>query len=93
MSSLRKQGPITTDLRCWAKASDNVSQHNRHGVWVPAFAGTTAMGYFKHTFSSSRRVAPESCMNLGAPRSEGAGNAGRDVRTRSLACKVKKHTS
>ena len=22
MSSLRKQGPITTDLRCWAKASD-----------------------------------------------------------------------
>jgi hypothetical protein len=51
------------------------------------------MGYFKHTFSSSRRVAPESCMNLGAPRSEGAGNAGRDVRTRSLACKVKKHTS
>jgi hypothetical protein len=32
-------------------------------------------------------------MGLGHPKSEGAGNAGRDVRTRSLVCKNKKHTS
>jgi len=26
-----------------AKPSDSVFQHERHGVWVPAFAGTTAV--------------------------------------------------
>ncbi len=26
---------------CWAKPSNSVSQNERHGVWVPAFAGTT----------------------------------------------------
>src|ERR1700722_10038112 len=40
-SSRRTPGPITTGRRDGAKASNSVSQHKRHGVWVPAFAGTT----------------------------------------------------
>jgi hypothetical protein len=40
MSSLRKQGPITTDARCYKPSGPSVKLHRR-GVWVPAFAGTT----------------------------------------------------
>ena len=41
-SSLRTQGPIATGLRfSEATRHDHLSPHNRHGVWVPAFAGTT----------------------------------------------------
>jgi hypothetical protein len=36
--------------------------------------------------------APELCMNFPPLHKEGAGNAGRSTR-RSLACKIKKHTS
>jgi hypothetical protein len=40
-SSLRTQGPITTDLRCCEKAGGQHLPNNRRSVWVPAFAGTT----------------------------------------------------
>ena len=44
-SSLRKQGPITTGLRCdhGAPVEGNCyrAHNDRRGVWVPAFAGTT----------------------------------------------------
>ena len=43
-SSPRKQGPITTGRHCLDNIGhERVSHHNRHGVWVPAFAGTTLM--------------------------------------------------
>jgi len=29
------------------------------------------ISYFKHTFSSSRRAAPESCLDFGAPKIKG----------------------
>jgi hypothetical protein len=41
-----------------------------------------------HDKRVSRRAAPEFCSNLPAPALEGAGNAGRAMRTRSLACKI-----
>src|SRR3954466_3589199 len=40
MSSLRTQGPITTDTNCYKPFGPSVELHRR-GVWVPAFAGTT----------------------------------------------------
>src|SRR5215208_1866348 len=40
-SSLRKQGP--TGLSCCAKVIEQRLSNDRHGVWVPAFAGTTPM--------------------------------------------------
>src|SRR5437588_12067788 len=39
----REQGPITTGLSCWTKVIEQRLSNDRHGVWVPAFAGTTAM--------------------------------------------------
>src|SRR5882757_11378485 len=41
MSSLRKQGPITTGCCCCSRSSNSIFQNDRRGVWVPAFAGTT----------------------------------------------------
>jgi hypothetical protein len=41
-SSLRKQGPITTGVSDLTKSSTDEFHNNRHGVWVPAFAGTTS---------------------------------------------------
>jgi hypothetical protein len=41
-SSLRTQGPITTGRGVVRKSLNSVSHNRRHGVWVPAFAGTTA---------------------------------------------------
>src|SRR6267142_6876391 len=40
-SSLRKQGPITTGPRCYRKWQPPSPNLRGHGVWVPAFAGTT----------------------------------------------------
>jgi hypothetical protein len=39
-SSPRKRGPITT-LVGWSRSRQPPCQTRRHGVWVPAFAGTT----------------------------------------------------
>jgi hypothetical protein len=41
LSSLRTQGPITTGSWVVRKSSSSVSHDRRHGVWVPACAGTT----------------------------------------------------
>src|SRR3954470_11883213 len=43
VSSRRKPGPITTGLRCLAKAIVVRAPHSCCGVWVPAFAGTTQL--------------------------------------------------
>jgi hypothetical protein len=43
-SSLRTQGPITTGRNCFVRSLLSVfSNNNSRGVWVPAFAGTTAI--------------------------------------------------
>src|ERR1700689_4906164 len=90
MSSLRKQGPITTDLRFCAKVSDKRLSTQPTRRMGPCFRRDDRDGRFQtHFFLLAARLAPESCMNLSAPRSEGAGNAGRAVRTRSLACEIK----
>jgi hypothetical protein len=47
----------------------------------------------RHASVSSRREAPESYTNRPPRKTEGAGKAGCADRTRSLACKIKKHTS
>src|SRR4051812_31252216 len=44
VSSRRRPGPITTGLRCPAKAIVVRAPNSCCGVWVPAFAGTTATG-------------------------------------------------
>jgi len=54
-SSLRTQGPIATGLPIARKPSNSASQKTRHGVWVPAFAGTTLRGERRFNFSSSAR--------------------------------------
>ena len=41
MSSRRKPGPITTGVGCFATAVEQSFTTRGHGVWVPAFAGTT----------------------------------------------------
>src|SRR5205814_7368849 len=38
----RDPGTITTGLSCCAKVIEQRLSNDRHGVWVPAFAGTTA---------------------------------------------------
>jgi hypothetical protein len=40
-SSLRTQGPIATEHRNCGEMSHTIFQSLLHGVWVPAFAGTT----------------------------------------------------
>ncbi len=40
MSSLRKQGPIATGFRGYGRCRPSCATRG-HGVWVPAFAGTT----------------------------------------------------
>src|SRR5258705_263229 len=40
-SSLRTQGPMATEHRNCGELSHTVFQSLLHGVWVPAFAGTT----------------------------------------------------
>jgi hypothetical protein len=40
-SSRRTPGSITTVVGDDAKPLNSVFHDNRHGVWVPAFAGTT----------------------------------------------------
>jgi molybdate transport system substrate-binding protein len=40
-SSRRTPGPITTDVGGCAESLNSAFQNERHGVWVPAFAGTT----------------------------------------------------
>src|SRR3954469_13886576 len=42
-SSPRTRGPITTGSSFAPMPSTSISQHERHGVWVPASAGTTLM--------------------------------------------------
>src|SRR3954453_11410315 len=44
VSSRRRPGPITTGLRCPAKAIVVRAPNSCCGVWVPAFAGTTVTG-------------------------------------------------
>src|SRR5437764_3485252 len=42
-SSLRKQGPIATGgYNCKGSCHNRCLKSRRHGVWVPAFAGTTS---------------------------------------------------
>jgi len=41
MSPPRRRGPITTAVRVVGKPSDSGFRMRGHGVWVPAFAGTT----------------------------------------------------
>jgi hypothetical protein len=53
-SSLRKQRPITTGHGVMRKASNSVFQNKRHGVWVPAFAGTT----LRDTINARQSPAP-----------------------------------
>ena len=59
MSSLRTQGPIP---RCPIDKSEiaDIFQNNwRRGVWVPAFAGTTALfGTIYCTLSATNRNSP-----------------------------------
>src|SRR3954454_3389084 len=42
-SSPRTRGPITTGSSFVRMRSNSIPQHRRHGVWVPASAGTTPM--------------------------------------------------
>ena len=50
-SSLRTQGPITPGIGWKRRASAAFSKKRRHGVWVPAFAGTTGCesAFSRHT--------------------------------------------
>jgi len=41
-SSLRKQGPITTGVQLKEKVVATPPKTKLHGVWVPAYAGTTS---------------------------------------------------
>ena len=41
LSSLRKQGPITTSVDCVRSWGSSFSSQDRSWLWVPAFAGTT----------------------------------------------------
>src|SRR6202011_5430141 len=52
------KGPITTGIYCLAKPSTSFSCHDRRGVWVPAFAGTTTVWDCAHA-TSQTELLPE----------------------------------
>ena len=89
MSSLRKQGPITTDLRCCAKASDNRLSTQPTRRMGPCFRRDDRDGLLKTRLrvlaarfrpSLARNSAPQDQKAQGMPGASG---------TRSLACKIK----
>jgi hypothetical protein len=96
LSSLRTQGPITTDAWFGQDSGSSFVQHRHSGLWISARAslGRDDDGWepnFKHTSAISRRDAPEPCMNPSP--NKGRGECRVPTAPRSLACKVKKHTS
>jgi hypothetical protein len=64
-------------------------------LWVPAFAGTTKIYFDCQTAGERLRSRgtnmPEWRMNFTAPKSEGAGNAGRVSAPAASRAKNKKH--
>jgi len=51
VSSLRTQGPIATGCRGQKEICHSRLTLHRHGVWVPACAGTTPVTTLKLTFA------------------------------------------
>jgi hypothetical protein len=63
LSSLRKQGPITTDVDVEAGWSPIGGNHESLWVWAPAFAGATAIFFAETTkleevYSAAGALAP-----------------------------------
>ena len=50
----RDPGPITTALSCCVKVIEQRLSRGRHGVWVPAFAGTTPVS-LRGAISATKR--------------------------------------
>ena len=80
LSSLRTQGPITLASTV-SEGIHSTAETTGHGVWVPAFAGTTG-GY---TSAFSRRHPPEFC-KIHPPKTRAQGRPGARC-TRGLMCK------
>ena len=62
-------------------------------VMGPRVRGDDVQIVVRHTLTFPRRVSHARVMHRFALETEGAGNAGRLGRARSLACESRKHTS
>ena len=76
----------------FARVADSFCSKKRLWLWVPAFAGTTNVG---DTTQRSRRGLPRKIylMTSCHPKHQRAQGMPGARRARSLACKIKKHTS
>jgi hypothetical protein len=91
-SSLRTQGPITTDV-CYCGRYLTPTLTVRPRRMVPAFAGTTQESSgFQTTVNTTSRsrglICPSFARNFLALQSEGAGNAGRPMRPIAACAEV-----
>src|SRR5204863_3235949 len=78
----RDPGPITTALSCCAKVIEQRLSNDQHGVWVPAFAGTTPVSL------RGAKATKQSIFDLAMPRHgllRGACHRSRIRATRWLA--------
>jgi hypothetical protein len=80
-----------------AKGGQLIAKTRTHGVWVPAFAGTTRID-FRHSFTFSRHDAPEGYLKFSPQQNRGRraiprGTQGKPSArcTRSPACNKKAH--